>query len=118
MCYSWLTHLRTTAPLTYGILDLLVLAALEHRGPLDGYNAARIIAEGTGGRCVVNYGTMHAKLLQLGEHGLVRFREARSANNRPTKECAITESGRSHLVRESARWLEGTRVVGAFLAGD
>jgi PadR family transcriptional regulator PadR len=65
----------------------------------------------------VNYGTMHAKLLQLEESGLVSFRKSRSASNRRTKECAITEAGRAHLSRESARWHEDTVVVASFLTG-
>src|SRR5437016_1271249 len=98
-----------------GTLALMVLKTLETLGPLHGYGIARRIEQTSGGRLVLNYGTLYPALLKLEQEGFIASAWGVSENNRKAKFYRLTRAGRAHIAREMREWAETTSILARFL---
>ncbi len=99
-----------------GTLALMVLRTLETLGPLHGYGIARRIEQTSGGRLLVNYGTLYPALLNLEQNGYIAAEWGASDNNRRAKFYKLTRSGRRQVEREAREWTRTTDILARFLA--
>ncbi|HTK29804.1 MAG TPA: PadR family transcriptional regulator [Vicinamibacterales bacterium] len=99
-----------------GTLSVMVLTTLDTMGPLHGYGIGRRIEQTSGGRLVVNYGTLYPCLLKLEEDGFVSSAWGVSENGRRARFYAITRAGRRHLAHEAEQWARTTEILARFLA--
>jgi PadR family transcriptional regulator, regulatory protein PadR len=101
-----------------GTLALMILKTLETMGPLHGYGIARRIEETSGGRLLVNYGTIYPALLKLEQEGAIESEWGVSDNHRRAKYYKLTRVGRRQIERETRQWTETTSIMQRFLAGE
>jgi PadR family transcriptional regulator PadR len=101
-----------------GTLALLILKSLETMGALHGYGIARRIAQTSGNRLLVNYGTLYPALLKLEQDGHVSSEWGTSENNRRAKYYELTRAGRKQLVRAAAEWETTAAILARFLAPE
>jgi PadR family transcriptional regulator PadR len=87
-----------------GTVALMVLKTLDVLGPLHGYGFARKIEQISGGRLVVNQGTLHHLLLKLEQEGLITSEWGASQHNRRARFYRLTHSGRRKLRNETQEW--------------
>jgi PadR family transcriptional regulator PadR len=82
-----------------GVLDLCVLAILEHE---DGYayDIARLLAEAID----MGEGTIYPLMRRLQADGLVETYLQESASGPPRKYYRITKAGRSSLLEQKQEW--------------
>jgi transcriptional regulator len=99
-----------------GTLALMVLTTLEAMGPQHGYGIARRIEQTSGGRLVVNPGTLYPVLLKLEQEGYVRSRWGTSDNNRRARFYQLTAAGRKQLNEEARQWQTTRDIIARFLA--
>lgn len=99
-----------------GTLALMVLKTLEAMGPLHGYGIARRIEQISGGRLLVNYGTIYPALLKLEQEGAIEGEWGLSDNNRRARYYKLTRAGRRQIEREARQWAETTSIMARFLA--
>jgi PadR family transcriptional regulator PadR len=110
---------RDKAEVWQGTLALMVLKTLETMGPQHGFGLARRIEQTSGGRLVVNPGTLYPTLLKLEQEGYVRSEWGVSDNNRRARFYELTRTGRGQLQRETRDWQTATDILARFLAkGD
>jgi PadR family transcriptional regulator PadR len=98
-----------------GTLAVMVLKTLDTMGQQHGYGIGRRIEQTSGGRLVVNYGTLYPCLLKLEEDRFVSSAWGVSENGRRARYYAITRSGRKHLAREAEQWERTTEILARFL---
>jgi PadR family transcriptional regulator, regulatory protein PadR len=98
-----------------GTMALMVLKTLETMGPLHGYGIARRIEQTSGGRLVLNYGTVYPVLLKLEQEGFIRSEWGASENNRKAKFYRLTRVGRGQLKKEEREWEETAAIIARFL---
>jgi PadR family transcriptional regulator PadR len=98
-----------------GTMALMVLKTLETLGPLHGYGIARRIEQTSGGRLVLNYGTVYPVLLKLEQEGYVASEWGASENNRKAKFYRLTRAGRGQLKKEEREWEETASIFARFL---
>jgi transcriptional regulator len=98
-----------------GTMALMVLKTLETLGPLHGYGIARRIEQTSGGRLVLNYGTVYPVLLKLEQEGYVASEWGASENNRKAKFYRLTRAGRGQLKKEEREWEETASIIARFL---
>ena len=98
-----------------GTLAVMVLKTLDTMGQQHGYGIGRRIEQTSGGRLVVNYGTLYPCLLKLEDDGFVSSAWGVSENGRRARYYAITRSGRKHLAREAEQWERTTEILARFL---
>src|SRR5438132_7574684 len=103
--------MRDKTDVWQGTLALMVLKTLETMGSLHGYGIARRIEQTSGGRLVVNYGTLYPALLKLEPEGYIFAEWGVSDNNRKAKYYSLTRAGRKHLQREARQWAETTTIA-------
>ena len=101
-----------------GTLALMILTTLETMGPQHGYGIARRIEQTSGGRLVLNYGTVYPALLKLEQEGSIRSEWGASENNRKAKYYSLTPAGRRRLRREAREWERTTDLVARFLSPE
>ncbi len=101
-----------------GTLALMVLKTLETMGPQHGYGIARRIEQTSGGRLLVNYGTLYPALLKLEQEGAITAEWGVSENNRKAKFYRLTRTGRKQLAREEQDWERATTILARFLAPE
>ena len=95
-----------------GLLDVCLLAALEH-GPLYGYEMTKRLADA--GLDVVADGSIYPALARMQKAGLITsYREA-SAEGPPRKYYRVTESGGDLLDRRRQQWDEFSGAVSQVL---
>jgi len=98
-----------------GTLAVMVLKTLDTMGQQHGYGIGRRIEQTSGGRLVVNYGTLYTCLLKLEEDGFVSSSWGVSENGRRARYYTITRSGRKHLAHEAEQWERTTEILARFL---
>ena len=101
-----------------GTLSLMVLRTLLTMGPQHGYGIARRIEQTSGGRLMINYGTLYPALLKLEQEGLIRSEWGVSDNNRKAKFYTLTKAGRRQLERDTRQWEETAAIMTRFLEGE
>ena len=99
-----------------GTLALMILKTLDVLGPLHCYGVARRIAETSGNRLALNYGTLYPALLKLEQEGFVTAEWGQSENNRRAKFYSLTPAGRKQLAREAREWQQTAELIAAFFA--
>jgi transcriptional regulator len=92
-----------TLGLIRGTLDLLVLKALS-TGEKHGYAVSEWIDRVTGGRLLVEEGTLYPALHRLERRGMIAAEWGLSENNRRAKYYRLTSRGTARLHREEATW--------------
>jgi PadR family transcriptional regulator PadR len=97
-----------------GTLALMVLKTLETMGPLHGYGIARRIEQTSGGRLVVQYGTLYPALLKLEQEGCISSRWGVSNNNRRAKYYALTAAGKKQIQKDARDWERTTAIIARF----
>ena len=97
-----------------GTLALMVLKTLDTLGRLHGYGIARRIEQTSGGRLLVNYGTIYPALLKLEQEGYISSEWGVSDNNRRAKFYRLTRAGRAQLQREAREWDRTTEIIARF----
>jgi PadR family transcriptional regulator, regulatory protein PadR len=98
-----------------GTLALMILKTLETLGPLHGYGIARRIEQTSGGRLVLNYGTIYPALQKLEQEGSIASEWGASDNHRKAKYYRLTRAGRSQLRKEEREWEETAAIMARFL---
>jgi PadR family transcriptional regulator, regulatory protein PadR len=98
-----------------GTMALMVLKTLETLGPLHGYGIARRIEQTSGGRLVLNYGTVYPVLLKLEQEGYIAAEWGASENNRKARFYRLTRAGRGQLKKEEREWEETAAIIARFL---
>ena len=99
-----------------GTLDILILRTLRGGG-LHGYAIGKAIRDRSAGVLAVEEGALYPALHRLEGKRLLEGEWGRTETGRRAKFYRLTPSGRGHLERESARWLEYSGAVAAIL-GD
>jgi transcriptional regulator len=99
-----------------GTLDLLVLKALS-TGEKHGYAVSEWIDRVTGGRLLVEEGTLYPALHRLERRGLIKAEWGYSENNRRAKYYSLTARGKHRLGREEATWRSYSDAVERALQG-
>ncbi|MCL4855483.1 MAG: PadR family transcriptional regulator, partial [Bryobacteraceae bacterium] len=87
-----------------GTLALMILKTLQIIGPLHGYGIARRIEQTSGGRLMVNYGTLYPALLKLEQEGVIAAEWGVSENNRRARYYRLTRAGRRQIETEARKW--------------
>jgi PadR family transcriptional regulator, regulatory protein PadR len=98
-----------------GTMALMVLKTLETMGPLHGYGIARRIEQTSGGRLVLNYGTVYPVLLKLEQEGFIASEWGASDNHRKAKFYRLTRAGRGQLKKEEREWEATAAIIARFL---
>jgi transcriptional regulator len=101
-----------------GTLSLMVLRTLLTMGSQHGYGIARRIEQTSGGRLMINYGTLYPALLKLEQEGLIRSEWGVSDNNRKAKFYTLTNAGRRQIERDTRQWEETAEIMTRFLKGE
>lgn len=101
-----------------GTLSLMVLRTLLTMGPQHGYGIARRIEQTSGGRLMINYGTLYPALLKLEQEGLIRSEWGTSDNNRKAKFYTLTKAGHRQIERDTRQWEETAAIMTRFLKGE
>ncbi len=101
-----------------GTLSLMVLRTLLTMGPQHGYGIARRIEQTSGGRLIINYGTLYPSLLKLEQEGLIRSEWGTSDNNRKAKFYMLTRAGHRQIERDTRQWEETADIMARFLRGE
>src|ERR1044072_7854671 len=87
-----------------GMLDMMVLQALDTMGAQHGYGIARRIEQVSEDMLKLNEGTVYTSLMRLLQGGWISASRGTSENNRRTRFYPITRTGRRQLVAESEKW--------------
>jgi len=90
--------------LLQGTLDVLVLRALEHDGPLHGYGVSRWVRDRTQGTLHVEDAPLYKALYRLEHAGCVSAAWGLSEQNRRARYYRLTPKGRRRLASETAAW--------------
>jgi PadR family transcriptional regulator, regulatory protein PadR len=98
-----------------GTLALMILKTLETLGPLHGYGIARRIEQTSGGRLVLNYGTIYPALQKLEQEGSIASEWGASDNHRKARYYRLTRAGRVQLKKEEREWEETAAIMSRFL---
>ena len=99
-----------------GTLSLMVLRTLQVMGEQHGYGIARRIEQTSGGRLIINYGTLYPALLKLEQEGLIASAWGTSDNGRKAKFYKLTRAGRKQIERETRQWETTAAIMTKFLA--
>jgi PadR family transcriptional regulator PadR len=91
-----------------GLLDVCLLAALEH-GPLYGYEMTKRLADA--GLDVVADGSIYPALARMQKAGLVTAYREPSAEGPPRKYYRVSKAGAALLVRRREQWDEFSGAV-------
>ena len=101
-----------------GMLDMMVLQALETMGSLHGYGIARRIEQVSGDLLRLNEGTVYTSLMRLLQRRWITASWGTSDNNRRARFYAITRAGRKQLAAESEKWDRLSGVIARLRAGE
>lgn len=108
---------KAKSEVMYGTLDLIVLKALETRGPLHGFGLAERIHQVSGELLTVNQGTLYASFARLEQGGCIRSEWGTTENGRKARYYSITAAGRRRLASEARDWERTAEFIGRVLAG-
>ena len=110
---------RSQAPgIAAAVLALMVLRTLLTMRPQHGYGIARRIEQTSGGRLIINYGTLYPSLLKLEQEGLIRSAWGTSDNNRKARFYTLTRAGHRQIERDTRQWEETADIMARFLRGE
>lgn len=101
-----------------GTLSLMVLRTLLTMGAQHGYGIGRRIEQISGGRLIINYGTLYPALLNLEQEGLIHSEWGVSDNNRKAKFYTLTRAGRRQIERDTRQWEEAAAIMTRFLESE
>ena len=101
-----------------GMLDMMVLQALDSMGPQHGYGIARRIEQVSEDLLKLNEGTVYTSLMRLLQQGWISASWGTSENNRRARFYAITRNGRKQLAAESEKWDRLSGVIARLRTGD
>ena len=101
-----------------GMLDMMVLQALDTMGSLHGYGIARRIEQVSGDLLRLNEGTVYTSLMRLLQRRWITASWGTSENNRRARFYAITRAGRKQLAAESQKWDRLTGVITRLRTGE
>ena len=101
-----------------GMLDMMVLQALDSMGPQHGYGIARRIEQVSEDLLKLNEGTVYTSLMRLLQQGGISASWGTSENNRRARFYEITKKGRKQLVAESEKWDRLSGVIARLRTGD
>jgi PadR family transcriptional regulator PadR len=93
----------STLTLLQGIVDLLVLRALQ-TGPAHGYSVSRWVRDRTDGVLAIEDAALYQALHRLEAKALIDAEWGLSDNNRRAKYYSLTAAGRQQLRAEVATW--------------
>lgn len=97
-----------------GTLDMLILRTVRE-APIHGWGIAQRIQVLSKDLLRLNQGSLYPALHRLRDKGLLEAEWGVSENNRRAKFYRLTEAGREHLERETAKWQAFTGAVEAIL---
>src|SRR5260370_37832954 len=100
--------------LLQGTLDMLILKALS-LGSLHGYGVLLRLQQLTGGRLLIQQGSLYPALYRLERKGLIASAWGESENKRKAKFYMLTGLGRKQLKTETALWKGFSSVVAGVL---
>src|SRR3954466_5874098 len=89
--------------LVQGTLDMLILKAVS-LGPLHGYGVLLRLEQLTGGRLLIQQGSLYPALYRLERQGLIASEWGESDNKRKAKFYTLTPAGRRQLHAEAEKW--------------
>ena len=105
---------RKRLELLQGTLDLLILRTLIF-GSQHGQGIARAIQQTSEEELLVEHGALYPALQRLEDRGWISAKWGISANNRKARFYSLTAAGRSHLVKETAKWKRLAAAIGRIL---
>lgn len=100
-----------------GTLTLLVLRALNTRGPLHGYGLSEHISRVSGHLLQVEEGSLYPALHRMEQDGWISSQWQITDKNRRAKVYAITARGAKQLADEQESWARLARGVTRVLRG-
>lgn len=98
-----------------GTLALLVLRALQSKGPLHGYGLTTHIQEQSVDLLRVEEGSLYPALHRMEQEGWIRSEWGLTEKGRKAKFYSLTPAGQQQLVRERESWARLTRGVARIL---
>ena len=101
-----------------GTLSLMILRTLQTMGEQHGYGIARRIEQTSGGRLIINYGTLYPMLLKLEQEGLIASAWGVSDNGRKAKFYKLTRAGKKQIERETKQWQATSAIMANFLTSE
>lgn len=103
------------ADVMQGTLDIMILQTLAMLGPAHGYTIAARIEQVSGGRVVLNMGTLYPGLMRLEQRGAIRGSWGITDNNRKARFYDLTPAGRKQLQVEKQEWNRTVAIMQALL---
>jgi len=94
-----------------GTLTLLVLRALDTRGPIHGYGLCEHISRVSGDLLQVEEGSLYPALHRMEQDGWISSQWQITDKNRNAKVYAITARGAKQLAEEQENWARLARGV-------
>jgi transcriptional regulator len=98
-----------------GTLTLLVLRALESRGPLHGYALTSHIQRVSSEMLRVEEGSLYPALHRLEQEGFVRSEWGVTDKGRKARLYSLTKAGKKRLAEETKNWERLTEAVALVL---
>jgi|SRR5690242_15717961 len=103
--------------LLQGTLDLLILRTLIF-GPEHGQGIARAIQQTSQDELLVEHGALYPALQRLEARGWISATWGVSRNSRKARFYKLTKTGRTQLVKETAKWKRLTAAIGRILESE
>jgi PadR family transcriptional regulator PadR len=98
-----------------GTLDLIVLKALDSRGPMHGYAITTHIDRISGQVLRLQEGSLYPALHRMTQSGWVRSEWGASDHGRRARYYTITPAGRRQLAQEEKNWAALTGAIAQVL---
>lgn len=98
-----------------GTLDLLILKALSHSGPMHGYAIAQAIHGWCDGMLRIEDGSLYPALHRMTQERWLKAEWGTTETNRKARIYALTTAGRRQLEEEERNWAHLTAAVSRVL---
>jgi PadR family transcriptional regulator, regulatory protein PadR len=106
--------MKKPVELVQGTLDMLILKAVS-LGPLHGYGVLLRLQQLTGGRLLIQQGSLYPALYRLERQRLIASEWGESDNKRKAKFYTLTPAGRKQLKADADSWNRFSTVVASVL---
>jgi PadR family transcriptional regulator, regulatory protein PadR len=106
--------MKKQVDLVQGTLDMLILKAVS-LGPLHGYGVLLRLQQLTGGRLLIQQGSLYPALYRLERQRLIASEWGESDNKRKAKFYTLTPAGRKQLKADADSWNRFSTVVASVL---
>jgi PadR family transcriptional regulator, regulatory protein PadR len=106
--------MKKQVDLVQGTLDMLILKAVS-LGPLHGYGVLLRLQQLTGGRLLIQQGSLYPALYRLERQRLIASEWGESDNKRKAKFYTLTPAGRKQLKADADSWNRFSTVVTSVL---